>query len=172
MKKNDDITFEIEQPTETTAPQEEQEVLAVATSEEVEESSATSSRKDRKAVRQNLLRSLVNDEEESEHEIQHLKDVVQALSIDGLWFRRQIGLFLLIVVGIILYITSRYKAQQEMIEEARLRTELQDWKYRSMTVSSELTTKSRQSQLENRLKVLGDSTLQISKTAPFEIIKK
>lgn len=117
-----------------------------------------------------LLNSLVNDEDEEKvQEITHWKDFMRAMSIDGQWFKRQMGVIFMIVAGIILYITFRYQAQQEMIEEDNLRKELLDWKYRSMTRNSELTLRTRQSQLEEKLKANGDSTLKPSNIAPFII---
>ena len=117
-----------------------------------------------------LLNSLVNDEDEEKvQEITHWKDIMHAMSIDGQWFKRQIGVIFMIVAGIILYITFRYQAQQEMIEEDNLRKELLDWKYRCMTRNSELTLRTRQSQLEEKLRANGDSTLKPSNIAPFII---
>ena len=86
-----------------------------------------------------------------------------------MWFRRQLGAIALILFGVVLYITNRYQAQQEMIEEEKLRSELQDWKFRSMTRNSELTFKSRQSQLEKQLKNMGDSTLLPSNEPLYKI---
>ena len=75
----------------------------------------------------------------------------------------------LILLGIIVYITNRYQAQNEMIEEDRLHEELQDWKYRSMTRNSELTFRCRQSQLEEQMKAMGDSTLSCSNDPVYEL---
>ena len=116
-----------------------------------------------------LLSSLINEDEEKTPELNHIKDVLQAFSINGMWFRRQLGAIALILFGVVLYITNRYQAQQEMIEEEKLRSELQDWKFRSMTRNSELTFKSRQSQLEKQLKNMGDSTLLPSNEPLYKI---
>ncbi len=117
-----------------------------------------------------LLAALTAEDEEQTHEVKHFKDVLRALSIDGQWFRKQLGVIVLIVAGIILYITNRYQAQQEMIEESKLRNELHDWRFRSMTRNSELTLHSRQSQVEDKLKAMGDSTLLPSHTPPYLIL--
>ena len=93
------------------------------------------------------------------------------LSIDGQWFRRQIWVILIIVLGIIVYITNRYQAQSEIILEENLRDSLKDMKFRSLTRSSELTLKCRQSKLEEQLKANGDSNLAPSTEAPFYIYK-
>lgn len=116
-----------------------------------------------------LLSSLVNEDEDKRPELKHFKDVMQAFSIDGMWFRRQLGVLAIVVTGIILYITNGYQAQQEMIEEERLRAELQDKKFRSITRNSELTFRCRQSQLEERLKSMGDSTLLPSNEPLYKI---
>ena len=116
-----------------------------------------------------LLTSLISDEEEKMPDLHQIKDLLHALRIDGQWFKRQIKVILLIVAGIIWYITNRYQAQNEMIEGDRLHEELQDWKYRSMTRNSELTYRCRQSQLEEQMKAMGDSTLTSSNDPVYEL---
>ncbi len=117
-----------------------------------------------------IYNALVNEEDDSEKkDMEHLKDVLQALSINGLWFKKQLGVLALILLGIIIYITNRYQAQSEMIEEDKLHEELQDWKYKSMTRNSELTLRCRQSQLEEQLKAMGDSTLCSTNDPVYEL---
>lgn len=121
--------------------------------------------------RQKLLASMVDEDDEKidNHDHEALQTLLNEISIDGKWFKRQLGLFVILLIGIILYITNRYQAQQEMILEEKLRNELMDWKYRNMTRKSELTLRTRQSQLELQLKAIGDSTLFVSKTAPYTL---
>ena len=140
--------------------QEELEQQEVQTPEDQEQSSKSK-----------IYNALVNEEDDvsQKKDIEHLKDVLQALSINGLWFKKQLGVLALILLGIIIYITNRYQAQTEMIEEDKLHEELQDWKYRSMTRNSELTLRCRQSQLEEQLKAMGDSTLCSSNEPVYEI---
>lgn len=104
---------------------------------------------------------------EEEMALKQWKSVIRQMSIDGQWFKRQIGVIILAVAGIIIYITCRYQAQQEIIHEEQLRKELQDWKFKTLTRNSELTLKTRQSQIENALKNFGDSTLKVSTEAPY-----
>lgn len=115
------------------------------------------------------LFSLLNSNSEDEIALKQWKSVIHQMSIDGQWFKRHIGLILLIVIGIIVYITCRYQAQQEIILEEQLKLELQDWKFRSLTRSSELTLRTRQSQIENALKNFNDSTLKVSTESPYTI---
>lgn len=113
------------------------------------------------------LFSMLGNSMEEEMALKQWKSVIRQMSIDGQWFKRQIGVIILAVTGIIIYITCRYQAQQEIIQEEQLRKELQDWKFRTLTRNSELTLKTRQSQIEIALKNFGDSTLKVSTEAPF-----
>lgn len=121
---------------------------------------------EKKAVKRRIRRV----ETDNELALRQLRDAWKQISIDGQWFKRQIWLFVVIVIGIIVYISNRYAAQQEIIEEQLLREELQDWKFRSLTRNSELTFKTRQSQIELQLKAFGDSSIQVSNKAPYQII--
>ena len=67
------------------------------------------------------------------------------------FLRRQANLQILIVILTILYIDNRYSSQQELIEIDQLKKELTDIKYDALTISSELTEKSRQSRIEEYL---------------------
>ena len=121
------------------------------------------------SLRRRLWGSLFTEGESEAGEGKSLKDVVRTMNIDGRWFFRQIPLLLLILFGILLMVTNRYQAQQEIIEKERLQTDVEDWRFRSLTRSSELTTKTRQSQIEERLKQMGDSLLTTPKEPPFTI---
>lgn len=113
------------------------------------------------------LFSILANNVEDEIALKQWKGVIRQMSIDGRWFKRQIGVIVLAVLGIIIYITCRYQAQQEIILEEQLRLEYQDWKFRTLTRNSELTLRTRQSQIEAALKNFGDSTLKVSTEAPF-----
>ena len=117
--------------------------------------------------KEKLMRSLVIDD-----------DDVDELTADGIrqmldaaprWFLNQWKLLLLCLAGVFLYITNGYQAQMEMMEETELESELKDWCYRSITRVSELTLLCRQSQLEQKLREQGDSTLLPTKVSPYTI---
>lgn len=118
------------------------------------------------------LFSLLSNSMEDEMALKQWKSAIRQISIDGQWFKRQIWVIVMICVGIIVYITSRYQAQQEIILEEQLRGELQDWKFKTLTRSSELTLRTRQSQIESALKNFGDSTLKVSTEPPFTTIER
>ena len=123
--------------------------------------------REKEADKKPKLFSMLSNSMEEEMALKQWKSVIRQMSIDGQWFKRQIGVIILAVAGIIIYITCRYQAQQEIIQEEQLRKELQDWKFKTLTRNSELTLKTRQSQIENALKNFGDSTLKVSTEAPY-----
>jgi hypothetical protein len=123
--------------------------------------------KQKEADKKPKLFSMLSNSMEEEMALKQWKSVIRQMSIDGQWFKRQIGVIILAVAGIIIYITCRYQAQQEIIQEEQLRKELQDWKFKTLTRNSELTLKTRQSQIENALKNFGDSTLKVGTEAPY-----
>ena len=81
--------------------------------------------------------------------------------------RRQIWLIILISLFVMLYISNRYSYQKSMLEIDRLRTELQDMKYKALSTSSKLTEKSRQSRVLEMLKNNKDSVLKIADQPPY-----
>ena len=83
--------------------------------------------------------------------------------------RRQVWLFLLIGFFCILYIANRYSCQKDIIEIDKLQTELSDAKYKALSSSSQLTEKSRMSNVIDILKNNKDSTLKIASQPPYII---
>ena len=114
-----------------------------------------------------LMRSLVSDDDEAEE--LSLDGIRQILDAAPRWFLSQWKMMLLCLVGVFLYITNGYQAQMEMMKETELEAELKVWRYRSITRVSELTQICRQSQLEQKLREQGDTSLVSSKMAPFII---
>lgn len=88
------------------------------------------------------------------------------------FLKRQANLLILIVLLTIFYIDNRYNSQQEMIEIDRLKKELTTAKYDALSVSSELTVRSRQSRIEEYIAEENASEpLQTAATPPY-LIKK
>ncbi|MCI6160360.1 MAG: FtsL-like putative cell division protein [Prevotellaceae bacterium] len=85
------------------------------------------------------------------------------------FLRRQIGLILLVVFFAIVYISNRYSCQKDLLEIDRLNAELTDAKYRALSSSSELTEKSRESNVLEMLKNNKDSVLKIASQPPYII---
>ena len=117
--------------------------------------------------KEKLMRSLVSDDDEVDELT--IDSIRQVLDAAPRWFLNQWKMLILVLAGIFLYITNGYQAQVEIMKETELEAELKDWRYRSITRVSELTQLCRQSQLEQRLREQGDSTLTTSKVAPYII---
>ena len=85
------------------------------------------------------------------------------------FIRRQIWLVILVVVFIIIYISNRYSIQKDLIEIDQLQRELQDAKYKALSSSSQITEKSRESNVLDMLKNNKDSILHIATQPPYII---
>lgn len=83
--------------------------------------------------------------------------------------RKQIWLILIIVLFIVVYISNRYKCQQDLIRISNLTEQLKDAKYRALSSSSDLTQMTRESKVLEQLKTCQDSTLQIATQPPYII---
>ena len=100
-----------------------------------------------------------------------LKSILGGDILAHSFLKRQANLLILIVILTILYIDNRYSSQQEMIEIDRLKKELIDTKYDALTISSELTEKSRQSRIEEYISAEG-TPLETASTPPYLIKNK
>ena len=83
--------------------------------------------------------------------------------------RRQIWLVIRIVFFVIIYISNRYSIQNDIIELDKLQKELQDTKYKALSTSSQITEKSRESNVLDMLKNNKDSVLHIATQPPYII---
>lgn len=83
--------------------------------------------------------------------------------------RRQIWLIILVVFFVIIYISNRYSVQKDLIEIDQLQKELQDAKYKALSTRSEITEKSRESNVLEKLRSNKDSVLQIATQPPYII---
>ncbi|MDR1981414.1 MAG: hypothetical protein LBQ39_07340 [Tannerellaceae bacterium] len=79
-------------------------------------------------------------------------------------------MIVLIVVLIFFFIGNRYTCMQKLREIDRLQQELRDVRYEALSISSELTGNSRQSQIEMLVKEQGID-LEGAKTPPYELYK-
>ena len=83
--------------------------------------------------------------------------------------RRQIWLFLLMVVFTIVYVAFRYQCQQDLIAIDKLEKEVLDAKYKALSCSSTLTEKCRESHVLEALKQNKDSVLHVADQPPYII---
>jgi hypothetical protein len=83
--------------------------------------------------------------------------------------RRQIWLFVLMVIFCIAYVAVRYQCQQDLLTIDKLENELLDAKYKALTSSSTLAEKCRESHVLDALKQNKDSLLHIADQPPYII---
>lgn len=83
--------------------------------------------------------------------------------------RRQIWVILLAAMFVVVYISNRYKCQQNLILIDNLNAQLKDAKYRALSSSSDLTQQTRESKVLEQLRATNDSTLHIPTQPPYII---
>lgn len=85
------------------------------------------------------------------------------------YVQRQMGVVLLACVFIVCYISNRYICQKKIVEIDKLETKIVKAKFKATVCTSELTEKSRESNVMTLLKSYGDSTLTIPHDPPYLI---
>lgn len=109
-------------------------------------------------------------EDESPHAAQQtLRKIIGGDFLTGSVIRSQIGVILLIVGITIIYVSNRYICQKNMLEIDKLKIELQDAKFRSLSSASQLTEQCRETNVLEMLKHTKDSTLKIAGQPPYII---
>ncbi|MDR0864111.1 MAG: hypothetical protein LBO74_04155 [Candidatus Symbiothrix sp.] len=83
---------------------------------------------------------------------------------------KQSQLLVLIVILIILFISNGYSCMKKLSQIEDLKNQLKDVKYENLIISTQLTSNSCQSQIEDLLERKGIA-LSTSKTPAFEIYK-
>jgi hypothetical protein len=83
---------------------------------------------------------------------------------------KQSKMIVWVVLLIVLFISNRYACVKKLAEIQELNMELKYLQYENMSISTELTTRSRQSQIEEILEIKGIE-LSMSKTPAIEIHK-
>jgi superfamily II DNA/RNA helicase len=77
-------------------------------------------------------------------------------------------MIVLVVVLIFFFIGNRYTCMQKLREIDRLQQQLRDVRFEALSISSELTGNSRQSQIEQLIEEQGID-LEVAKTPPYEL---
>lgn len=83
---------------------------------------------------------------------------------------RHTKMIVLVVVLIFFFIGNRYTCMQKLREIDRLQQQLRDVRFEALSISSELTGHSRQSQIELLIEEQGIE-LETAKTPPYELRK-
>ena len=79
-------------------------------------------------------------------------------------------MIILVVILIFFFLSNRYTCMQKLREIDRLQQQLRDVRFEALSISSELTGNSRQSQIELLIEEQGIE-LEGAKTPPYELYK-
>ena len=90
--------------------------------------------------------------------------------LNGDFIMRHTRMIVLIVVLIIFFIGNRYSCMQKLSKIDHLQKELQDVRFEALSISSELTGHSRQSQIEPMIEEQGND-MEGAQTPPYELEK-
>lgn len=159
MKKNDDIELEIQDSIE--------EEPAIKEEPSLMDEAADMKEQARKTIQ--LIKEKAKEEDPKLTSSLTLRTILGGDFLTADMVRRQIWLFVLMVVFTILYVAFRYQCQQDMIAIDKLEKEVLDAKYKALSSSSKLTEKCRESHVLEALKQNKDSLLHIADQPPYII---
>ena len=158
MDKKDDIELEILSATpESPAIDDEELSLKEDTAEMKEQAKKTIQ----------LIKEKAKEEDPRPTSAMTLRTILGGDFLTADMVRRQIWLFVLMVIFCIVYVAIRYQCQQDMIAIDKLEKQLLDAKYKALSSSSSLTEKCRESHVLEALKQNRDSLLHISDQPPY-----
>ena len=157
MRKNDDIELKIEDTTSEAIQEEERS----------RDEAAEMREQARKAIQ--MIKETVREEDPKLTPTLTLRTILGGDFLTADMVRRNIWLFVLMVIFTIVYVAIRYQCQQDMIAIDKLEKELLDAKYKALSSSSTLTEKCRESHVLHALKQNKDSLLHIADQPPYII---
>ncbi len=96
------------------------------------------------------------------------RDIIGGEVLNSAFAKKQAGIIILLVVLSFTYTGNRYFCEKQLAKIDKLQQELVEVKYTYLTISSELMTLSRQSQVENIIKNKG-IMLNESTTPPYSL---
>ena len=152
-----------------------EDLLAPVPDEEVDEAEEKKDEQaaveeDQQSGVQKVMEALSDDDDE--HVSMSFEAFLRGDFFNAANLRRHVPFFLMVLVMIILYITNRYNSQQAMIRINELKKELTEIRYESMTRSSQLMMRTRESKIVEYFRNTSDSTLGIAPQPPFVIHPK
>ena len=172
-KKKDDIEFEIQEA--VVEEKAERRVLSEADQTTSGPSYLGGEKDTLEEVKEQTKKTIQKIKEQAKEEDPKLTPTLTLRTILGGDFltadmvRRQIWLFLLMVVFTVVYVGFRYQCQQDLLAIDKLEKEVLDAKYKALSCSSTLTEKCRESHVLEALKQNKDSVLHVADQPPYII---
>jgi hypothetical protein len=146
---------------------------------ESQEEEADSLKQELKTKEQKALKKLkaikenVSEEDSTPVGAQTLRRILGGDILSASLVRRQVWLFILILLFVVFYVAFRYQCQQDTIKIAEMERTLQDAKYKALSSQSTLTERCRESRVLEALRRQNDSLLKVSSHPPYIIeVKK
>ena len=158
MAKKEDIELEIQQ-LDADDPIDEEKL--------VEEEAAEIKEQAKKTIQ--MIKEKAKEEDPKPNSAMTLRTILGGDFLTAEMVRRQIWLFVLMVIFCIVYVAIRYQCQQDMIAIDKLEKQLLDAKYKALSSSSTLTEKCRESHVLDASKQNRDSLLHVSDQPPYII---
>lgn len=159
MAKKEDIELEIQQLDADDSVIDEEKL--------VEEEAAEIKEQAKKTIQ--MIKEKAKEEDPKPNSAMTLRTILGGDFLTAEMVRRQIWLFVLMVIFCIVYVAIRYQCQQDMIAIDKLEKQLLDAKYKALSSSSTLTEKCRESHVLDALKQNRDSLLHVSDQPPYII---
>ncbi len=155
MAKKDDIELEIEDVVEEEKATTKEEVGSIK----------EQTKKTLQKIKEN-----VKEEDPKFSPTMTLRTILGGDILSTQAIRRQVWLILLITFFSILYVSNRYSCQKQQIRIDNLNDELKKSKYKTLSLSSVLTERSRESHVEELLKANSDSTIHAADQPPYIVV--
>ena len=99
-----------------------------------------------------------------------LRTILGGDILDTQAIRKQVWLILIITFFSIMYISNRYSCQQQLIKINQLNKTLEASRYKTLSLSSELTERCRESHVLQKLRANNDSIIQPADQPPYIIV--
>ncbi len=115
-----------------------------------------------------IFETIKGSEDLSDIKSSTLRDIINGNILTKKFIQKQYGLLGLIAILLFIYVDNRYFCERQVSEGIKLKQQLQDIKFESLTISSELTTLSRRTYVMNYINEKG-LNLKESPYAPIVI---
>lgn len=102
-----------------------------------------------------LIEGILVSEDFSEFKSSKARDVLNGSILTKRFLQKQYGLIIMISVLAFFYVDNRYYCETQIAKEVKLKKQIQDLKYESLTNSAELMQLSRQSNVMNMINEYG-----------------
>lgn len=102
-----------------------------------------------------ISEAIKGSEDFSDIKSSSVRDILNGEILTKNFFKKQYGLLIMVSLLAFMYVGNRYSCETQMAKEIQLKKKIQDLKYESLTISSELMQISRQSSVLNMVKANG-----------------